>query len=229
MRIGAFQKFSLIEYPGKICAIVFCQGCNFRCPYCYNRELVLPELFKPLLSDEDIFTFLSKRRGKLEAVTITGGEPAIQADLLTFVSRIKDMGYLVKIDTNGSMPDFMDEWIKSSNVDYIAMDIKGPLEKYVELTRSAISPDTILRSIGILLRSGIDYEFRTTVVSPLINREDILSIAQIIKGARRYILQRFVKTEILEPSLKGCSTMPEEDFQSLLGEIRTYVRETYLR
>lgn len=229
MRIGALQRFSLIEYPGKICAIVFCQGCNFRCPYCYNRELVLPELFQPPLSEEEVLAFLLKRRGKLEGVTITGGEPALQPGLLSFLSRIKELDYLVKVDTNGSFPDTLNEWIRSGLVDYIAMDIKGPLEKYEKITRTVIEPDRILRSVGILLSGDIDYEFRTTVVRSLLNVEDIRGIARLIQGAKRYALQRFLPSKTLDPLFMKDKTLSDEDFQLLMMEIRPCVNELLLR
>jgi len=229
MKIGAFQRFSLIEYPGKICAIVFCQGCNFRCPYCYNRELVETGLFQPPLPEEEIVSFLAKRRGKLEAVTITGGEPSLQPDLMPFVSRLKGMEYLVKIDTNGSCPKVLEEWIRSGFVDYIAMDIKGPLEKYAEITRSGIEPDAILQSIRTLMTSGVDYEFRTTVVSSLLTREDILGIAATISGAKRYALQRFVASKTLDPSFMNRTTLSDDDFEHLTAALRSYVQSLILR
>ncbi len=229
MKIGAFQRFSLIEYPGKISAIIFCQGCNFRCPYCYNRELVLPELFQPLLLEEDILDFLAKRRGKLEAVTITGGEPALQPDLNSFISRLKGMEYLVKVDTNGSIPIVVEEWIQSRLVDYIAMDIKGPLDKYGEITRSGIDPDKILQSIGILMASGVDYEFRTTVVQSLLTGDDILKIARLIAGAKRYALQRFLASKTLDDSFMDKRTFSDEAFDLLTAEIRPFVKSLILR
>jgi len=229
MKIGAFQRFSLIEYPGKISAIIFCQGCNFRCPYCYNRELVLPELFQPLLLEEEILDFLAKRRGKLEAVTITGGEPALQPDLNSFISRLKGMEYLVKVDTNGSIPIVLEEWIQSRLVDYIAMDIKGPLDKYGEITRSGIDPDKILQSIGILMASGVDYEFRTTVVQSLLTGDDILKIARLIAGAKRYALQRFLASKTLDDSFMDKRTFSDEAFDLLTAEIRPFVKSLILR
>jgi pyruvate formate lyase activating enzyme len=229
MKIGAFQRFSLIEYPGKISAIIFCQGCNFRCPYCYNRELVLPELFQPLLLEEEILDFLAKRRGKLEAVTITGGEPALQPDLNSFISRLKGMEYLVKVDTNGSIPNVLEEWIQSQLVDYIAMDIKGPLEKYGEITRSEIEPDKILQSIRILMSSVVDYEFRTTVVQSLLTGDDILKIARLIAGAKRYALQRFLASKTLDDSFMGKRTFSDEAFDLLTAEIRPFVKSLILR
>ncbi len=120
----------MIEYPGKICAIVFSQGCNFRCPYCYNPELVNPDLYKECLPEDEVFSFLAKRRGKLDAVTITGGEPTIQNDLIEFIKRVRKMGYLIKVDTNGSHPEVMEKLISRKLIDYIAMDVKGPLKKY---------------------------------------------------------------------------------------------------
>jgi pyruvate formate lyase activating enzyme len=229
MKIGAFQRFSLIEYPGKISAIIFCQGCNFRCPYCYNRELVIPALFQPLLSEGEILDFLAKRRGKLEAVTITGGEPALQPDLNSFISRLKEMEYLVKVDTNGSIPIVLEEWIESRLVDYIAMDIKGPLEKYGEITRSGIDPDKILQSIGILMASGVDYEFRTTVVQSLLTGDDILKIARLIAGAKRYALQRFLASKTLDDSFMDKRTFSDEAFDLLTAEIRPFVKSLILR
>ncbi len=229
MKIGAFQRFSLIEYPGKICAIIFCQGCNFRCPYCYNRELVLPELFQPLLSEDEILSFLAKRRGKLEAVTITGGEPALQPHLNSFISLLKEMDYLVKVDTNGSMPDVLEEWIQSRLVDYIAMDIKGPLEKYGEITRSGIEPDKISQSIRILMSSCVDYEFRTTVVQSLLTGDDILKIARLITGAKRYALQRFSASKTLDDSFMDRRSFSDEAFDLLTAEIRPFVKSLILR
>lgn len=134
MQIGGLQKFSLLDYPGKISAVVFTQGCNFRCPYCHNPELVDPARYQECLPEEEIFSFLETRRGKLEAVTVTGGEPTLQKSLAPFLRRIKDMGFLVKLDTNGSRPDVLEELLRQKLIDYIAMDIKAPLEKYEAVT-----------------------------------------------------------------------------------------------
>ncbi|HRR41920.1 MAG TPA: anaerobic ribonucleoside-triphosphate reductase activating protein, partial [Syntrophales bacterium] len=136
MNIGALQKFSLIEYPGKICAIVFTQGCNFRCPYCHNRELVDPEAYGPTITESDVFSFLEKRKKKLDAVTVTGGEPTLQPDIFSFLEKLKTMGYLTKVDSNGSHPEVLKKLIDSRLVDYIALDVKAPLARYREITRS---------------------------------------------------------------------------------------------
>ncbi len=229
MNIGALQKFSLIEYPGRICAILFTQGCNFRCPYCYNRDLVEPDLFKPPLDENEIFAFLEKRRGKLDAVTITGGEPTIQPDLVPFIGRLREMNYLVKVDSNGSRPDVLSLLIQSRLVDYIAMDIKGPLEKYRDITRSKVDPKMIQESIRLIMNSGVDYEFRTTVVKSLLSRDDLLKVAQLIQGARRYALQSFISLTPLEPEFAKETSYSDEDLRLLLDEISPGVETLILR
>jgi len=147
MLIGGFQRFSLIDYPGKICAIVFTQGCNFRCPYCHNPELVNPELFEAPIPEGNILSFLANRKGKLDAVEITGGEPTLQPDLMDFMSELKNHQYLVKLDTNGSNPGIISEAIERDLVDYLAMDVKAPLERYQEITNSGVDPAKIEHSI----------------------------------------------------------------------------------
>jgi len=166
------QKFSLIDYPGKICAVIFTQGCNFRCPYCHNPELVNPRFYGECILEEELFQFLEKRQEKLDAIVITGGEPTIQADLTELIDKIKTMNFLVKIDTNGSHPQVLEKLIKEKHIDYIAMDVKAPLERYEEITASRINPFDIEKSMGLIMKSGIDYEFRTTVVKSLLNEKD---------------------------------------------------------
>lgn len=190
MVIGGFQKFSAIDYPGKLCAIIFTRGCNMRCPYCHNPELVYPDQFAQEIPLQTILLFLKKRQGLLDAATITGGEPTIHADLIDLISQIKEMGYLVKLDTNGSNPHKLQEIIKTGLVDYFAMDVKSPLEKYPEVTRSTISVQAIRESIQLLMNSGIAYEFRTTVDWTLLNENDLIQIAETIRGAERYYLQK---------------------------------------
>ncbi|MBN2538411.1 MAG: anaerobic ribonucleoside-triphosphate reductase activating protein, partial [Deltaproteobacteria bacterium] len=168
MKIGDIQKFSLIDYPGRICATIFTQGCNFRCPYCHNPELVEPSLFRRTIIDDEVFSFLDKRRGKLDAVNITGGEPTLQPDLIECIKIIRSMGYMVKIDTNGSFPEVLRKLIDDNLLDYIAMDVKAPPEKYGEVTGSSIAVDNIAESIHLIMDSGIDYEFRTTIVKSLL-------------------------------------------------------------
>jgi pyruvate formate lyase activating enzyme len=198
MKIGGLQKVSLIDYPGRISAIVFSQGCNFRCPYCHNPELVSPDLYGPCIPEEEILRFLEKRRGKLDAVTITGGEPTIQPDLAGFIKKVRSKDYLIKIDTNGSNPDLLEKLIGSKLINYIAMDIKGPLARYGKITGTHIQPEIIKRSIKTIMNSGIPYEFRTTVVKPLLREDDIFEIGKLIRNARLYVLQSFIPSKHLD-------------------------------
>ena len=176
MKIGGLQKVSLIDYPGKISAIIFTQGCNFRCPYCHNPELVEQKLYQPCLSEKDILEFFSTRQGKLDAVTITGGEPTLQEDLIPFIQKIRKMGFAVKLDSNGSHPDVLARLIQEKLLDFIALDVKAPAEKYESVVKSPVAIDVIRESIQIVLKAKIPHEFRTTVVASLLTTKDILAI-----------------------------------------------------
>ena len=198
MKIGGLQKVSLIDYPGEISSIIFLQGCNFKCPYCHNPELVDSKLFGPCLPEKDVLEFLKTRIGKIDAVTITGGEPTIQNDLIPFIKRIKKIGFAVKLDTNGSEPEVIKKLLSEKLLDFIAMDIKAPLAKYEKIARVPLKTDSIRKSIKIILQANIPHEFRTTVVQSLIAENDILKIAKLISGARRYTLQKFVPTKTLD-------------------------------
>jgi len=224
MNIGGLQKISLIDYPGKICAILFTQGCNFRCPYCHNPELVDPDLFEKCIPEEDFFSFLEKRRGKLDAVSITGGEPTIQPDLVEFVERVKGMGYLVKIDTNGSRPEVLEKLIDRGLVDYIAMDVKAPLKRYREITKSNVKPDRIKQSIKVIMDSGVEYEFRTTVVKSLLNKNDLQKITNLIKDARLYVLQKFVPSKALDEKFLSETPYSDEDLEAMKEKLKNYVQ-----
>jgi pyruvate formate lyase activating enzyme len=229
MKIGGLQKVSLIDYPGKISAILFTQGCNFKCPYCHNPELVDPDLFTECQSDEDVFSFLKKRRGKLDAVTITGGEPTLQHDLTTFIKNIKKLGYLIKIDTNGSRPEIVNNLITKKLVDYIAMDVKGPLGKYGTLTRSHVDEDKIRQSIDIIMASGIPYEFRTTVLKSQLDVDDILEIGKLIKNANLYVLQTFVASKTLDPNYIHELTYTEKELEAVGKKLMRDVASVMVR
>ena len=229
MLIGGLQKFSLIDYPGKLCAIIFTQGCNFCCPYCHNPELVLPEQFTPSLSEEEIFSFLEKRKGQLDAVEITGGEPTLQPDLLSFLAKIKNKGFLVKLDTNGSFPEIVQKAIRQGVVNYLAMDVKAPLERYQEVTRSKIDPQKVKETIEIIMKSGLDYEFRTTVVKSQLSLEDLLKITQLIKGAKLYVLQNFVPAKTLDPLFQKEVPCGEEELEKIREQIAPYVKNCLIR
>lgn len=231
MLIGGFQRFSLIDYPGKICAIVFTQGCNFRCPYCHNPELVNPELFGAPIPEGNILSFLANRKGKLDAVEITGGEPALQPDLMDFIRKIKDLGYLVKLDTNGSNPGIISEAIEREIVDYIAMDVKAPLERYQEITNSGVDPAKIEHSIELIMSSGLDYEFRTTVVKSQLGKRDVLEIGRWIRGSKRYVLQKFVPVKVLNPKFLNEVTYGDEELEYFRDAVKSksYVVECEVR
>ncbi|MDO8668534.1 MAG: anaerobic ribonucleoside-triphosphate reductase activating protein [bacterium] len=248
MIIGGLQKFSLLDYPGKISAIVFTQGCNFRCQFCYNPMLVWPvkgsklkyvrELIResgreieqqkahPIINQDDFFVFLKDRSGKLDAVVITGGEPCLQKDLVEFIKKIKALGYLIKLDTNGSYPEVLAELVKEKLIDYIAMDLKAPEYKYGEVTEVSVDfnyihpvkssrqaerilPvaklfDGVKKSVKIIRASGLPYEFRTTVVPDLLDKNDINEMGKIIKGAGKWYLQNFKsQSELVNQKLKG--------------------------
>lgn len=229
MLIGGLQKFSLIDYPGKLCAIVFTQGCNFRCPYCHNPELVFPEQFIPSLSEEEIFSFLDKRKKQLEAVEVTGGEPTLQPDLLSFLAKIKNKGFSVKLDTNGSFPEIVQKAIRQGVVDYLAMDLKAPLERYQAVTCSKIDPQKIKKTIAIIMKSGLDYEFRTTIVKSQLSLEDFLKIARLIKGAKLYVLQNFVSTKTLDPLFQKEASYSEEELEKIRKQIAPFVKKCLVR
>ncbi len=234
MIIGGFQRFSLIDYPDKICAIVFTQGCNFRCPYCHNPELVRLARKRPIsaaggLKEEEILSFLDGRKGRLDAVTITGGEPLLQSDLERFISAVKGLGYLVKLDTNGSFPSRLEKILKSKSVDYIAMDIKTSLDKYNQMIKRKVEKTKILDSIRLIMDSGLDYEFRTTVVRALFERDDFFKIGQLIKDSRLYILQRFAPSKTLDDQFLDMRTCSDEEFDCFKEIMEGFVQRCVVR
>lgn len=224
--IGGLQKSSLIDYPGKITAVIFTQGCNFRCPYCHNPELIGKRKEE---RGKRILEFLQTRVGKLDGVVITGGEPTLHADLPEFIKQIKDMGFAVKLDTNGTNPEMLQQLIDEKLIDYIAMDIKAPLDKYSEIVCTKVDTDKILKSIGILKNSNIKYEFRTTVVKSQLSRTDFKKIGALIKGIKKYYLQRFLPTKTLDESFLTKKTYSDEEFLSIIEALKTYVQTVELR
>lgn len=191
MRIGGLQKFSLIDYPDRIAAVIFTQGCNFRCPYCHNAELVLPECYGKLVPENEVLGFLERRCRDLEGVVITGGEPTIQYDLASFLRRVKALGYAVKLDTNGNRPDVLDRLFRAHLIDYVAMDIKAPIGKYSHAAGRSVNVTRIKESIALVLQSGIPHQFRTTLVKPLCTAEDLPQIADLIPASAPYAVQNF--------------------------------------
>lgn len=193
MLLGGLQKLTLIDYPGKVAATVFTVGCNFRCPFCHNPELVFLNLSGTTgsISEKDFFDFLRKRQGKIEGVCITGGEPTIQKDILSFMRKIKELGFLVKLDTNGSRPDILKQALDKNLVDFVAMDIKNCLDKYNQTNGTSTDLERIKLSIELIKNSRKKYEFRTTVVPGLHIEKDFDKIGVWLKGAENYALQEF--------------------------------------
>jgi len=190
MRIGGFQGVSLIDYPGKVCAVVFAQGCNFRCPYCHNPELVYPELFSEPIPEKEVLSLLEMRKRLIDGVVITGGEPMLQPDIKDFIKEVKEMGYSVKLDTNGSNPQGLEELLSENLLDYIAMDYKSPVEKYTSIVRSWINTDVIRKTLMVIAKSGLPYEVRTTLFRGL-TTSDVLRMMEELKtyGVENYYLQ----------------------------------------
>lgn len=224
--IGGIQKTSLLDYPDKISAIVFTQGCNFNCGYCHNPELLNSK--KDIYSTDVFFEFLEKRKGKLDGVVITGGEATLQADLIPFIKEVKSLGYAVKLDTNGYKPEVLEEALKL--VDYVAMDIKAPLEKYSQITKVEVDTTKIKKSIELIMQSDIDYEFRTTVLKSQLNFEDFEKIAELIKGAKKYYLQKFeAKTQINDQNLKTQTSYSNEEFEPIIKMLKKQIKNVELR
>ena len=224
MRIGGLQKITLIDYPGKVAATVFFIGCNFRCRFCYNSDLVLPERIKKqkTISQKIFFNFLKARKNLLEGVCIGGGEPTIYKDLPEFIKKIKKMSFLVKLDTNGTNPTMLKQLIDKKLVDYVAMDIKAPKGNYEEVVGKKINIKNIEESIKILKKGKVDYEFRTTIVPTLHKKEDIIKIAQWIKPAKKYFLQNFLQKSTIDKKLEKVRPYPKEFLVEIQKEIAPF-------
>lgn len=182
MKIGGLVKFTLIDFPGCPAAIVFTQGCNFRCRYCHNPELVYPHLFQEPVTEEEVKAFLVRRQGTLEGVVVSGGEPTLQPDLVRFMADLKALGYKTKLDTNGSQPNVLQELLDKKLVDFIAMDIKAPLDKYALITGVDANATILRKSMDLIRQSGVEYEFRTTYDTEVLTDADIASISQLTQG-----------------------------------------------
>ncbi len=223
MEFGGLEKFTLIDYPGKVACMVYTIGCNFRCPYCHNPELV-NETVENIISEAEVLDFLSQRKGILDGIVITGGEPTLHGQkLFDFISKVKKLNFKIKLDSNGTDPTFLQQLIDKKKVDYIAMDIKSPLAKYSQIVASAVNIDSIKKSISILINSGIEYEFRTTVIKSLIDIEDFEQIGKEIKGAKKYFIQKFIPTKILNPQFRKKVSFSPEEFLEIQEIMNKYV------
>ncbi|MFH0891731.1 MAG: anaerobic ribonucleoside-triphosphate reductase activating protein [Candidatus Falkowbacteria bacterium] len=252
MIIGGLQKFSLLDYPGQVAAIVFTQGCNFRCPFCYNPMLVVPSLggtkdiiessseeiqksysqFRPQgqISEDDFFVFLKSRAGKLDAIVITGGEPTLHFDLTGFAARVKALGYKIKLDTNGTNPEMIEKLFLGNLVDYIAMDIKGAPEKYSRFTGNKDDLDKIRKSIIMIMGGRVPYEFRTTVVPAFTRIDDIDQMGSMIEGAETWWLQRFKSdTSLIDKGLENTDVPSDESMEEMRRRGLKYAKNCRLR
>lgn len=229
MNIGGLHKVSLIDFPGKISAIVFLQGCNFRCPYCHNPELVSEKLYGPCIEEVDVLAFLEKRIGKLDAVTITGGEPTLQEGLPEFIRKVRDLGFLIKLDTNGSHSAMLRSLIEGNLLDYIAMDIKAPLHRYDRVCRVNVDKEEIQNSIRSIMDASVDYEFRTTLVKDLLSAEDIQAMGELLRGARLFVLQSFVPSKTLDDRYLDRKPLSPSELDQIKDKLGAYVKKVIIR
>lgn len=228
MAIHGFNKLTLLDYPGKVAAVIFLGSCNFRCPFCQNSELVLDPASQPVISEEEIIKYLEKRKGILDGVCITGGEPALCEDLPMLCGKIKALGYAVKLDTNGSRPDVVRSLAEKGLIDMVAMDIKSSKENYAKTAGlAALSLEPIEETADFLLRGSLPYEFRTTAVRELHTEEDFISIGKWIAGADAYFLQAYRDSpQVMERRFHSFSLSELESFRQIL---RNFVRNTEIR
>lgn len=226
MKISGLQKLTLLDFPGHVACTVFSAGCDLRCPFCHNASLVkgVPDI----MTGEEFFAFLSKRHGILDGVAFTGGEPLLNCDFTDFALRIKDMGFLVKLDTNGTFPNRLRDAVDRAAVDYVAMDIKNSPEKYPLTCGGNVDMDAVAESVQILLKGKVEYEFRTTVVGEYHTDADFIGIGEFIRGAERYYLQQFADSGDI---LGGAPlTAPSrEEMEKYADTVRPYVKSVFLR
>ena len=214
MQIHGFNKTTLLDYPGLVAATVFTGGCNFRCPFCQNSDLVLDPMSQPLIPEEEILSHLRKRKGITAGVCITGGEPTLQPDLRDFIIKLREIGLKVKLDTNGYRPEVLGSLLNEGLLDYVAMDIKSSLAGYSKVAGVKLNTDKIKESVRLLIDGNIPYEFRTTVVKELHGREEMEGIAELIKGAERYFLQGYEDSDrVISP---GFTSYTKEELEKFL-------------
>ena len=226
MKICGLQKVTLLDYPGHVAATVFIGGCNFNCPFCYNSSLINNDADE-VITEEEFFEYLGRRKGILDGVAITGGEPLLHKEIVEFIRKIKALGFKVKLDTNGSFPDVLEYLVNNSLVDYVAMDIKNTLEKYPLTIGCNTDIAKVRESIKILMNSDIEYEFRTTVVKDYHEIADFHKIGEMIKNAKRYFIQSYKYQDSVR--IKTLSAMTKEELQMCLDIVKEYVENSSLR
>jgi len=229
--IKGFQGTTLLDYPGKIASILFLGGCNFRCPYCQNPDLVIPSHLEALpdLPQAEILDALEDRRGFIDGVVVTGGEPALHPELPSLLRSAKCLGLAVKLDTNGYFPDLLEEVLKSGLVDLVSMDVKASPGRYHRVAGVPVDPSRIARSARLLMGDGVDYEFRTTCVPGLISLQDVEAIGAWLEGARAFRLQQFRPAVVLDPAYRRIEPFPAETLSSLAEALAPYVESVQVR
>ena len=227
MNIAGLQKMTLLDFPGRIACTVFLPGCNLRCPFCHNASLVLPQREKDVITEEALLDFLKLRKKKLDGVCVTGGEPTLYIDLPDLLKKIKDLGFQVKLDTNGTNPKMLGQILKDGLCDYVAMDIKNSPDKYAATCGGVDVLDAVKESVSILMKSSTEYEFRTTVMHPYHDPEDFVKIGQWLQGAKQYFIQGFVDSGDLLS--QECTVLTETQVKALKDAVQTYIPNTQLR
>lgn len=226
MDISGLQKLTLLDFPGHVACTVFLSGCNFRCPYCYNSSLIVNDN-NNFMKEDVFFTFLASRKGKLDGVAITGGEPLLRKDIVNFIRKIKGFGFMVKLDTNGSCPEKLQELLDENLLDYVAMDFKNTYDKYNLTTGVMVDIDKIKQSVDLLLNSSIDYEFRTTLVKNYHTLEDLDNMSKTISKAKNYFLQCFqFKDSVLDKNLQP---FDKKELEICLEVVRKNIKNASLR
>jgi pyruvate formate lyase activating enzyme len=229
MHIKGWVRSSLLDYPGHIAASLFCGGCNFRCPNCQNGTLVADPQGYPDIPEKEIELFLEGRKGLLDGVVISGGEPTLQGDLMSFAERVRDAGFLVKLDTNGYRPDVLEALVDAGVVDYVAMDVKAPLARYTQAAGVRVDVVRIQRSLDLLREGRVSYEFRTTVVPGMLFEADIAQMARLIAGASQYYLQQFVPQNTLDPEMLERVPYPAHRIYAMADLARQWVDQVGIR
>lgn len=229
MIISGLQKLTLLDYPGKVACILFTQGCNFACGYCHNAEMI-PIIQDPQTqySEKNLFEFLRSRQGLLDGVVITGGEPTLHEDLGEFIRKIRSMGFFIKLDSNGSNPIVLEKFLAEGLLDYIAMDIKATAEKYQKLVKNDCSKG-IFQSIKVIMTSGIDYEFRSTIMPSVHSVEDIHKMGRMIQGAKRWYLQNFRGGKTLSRTFQHQRSFTQKELENFKEIAEEYVEQVEVR
>ena len=227
MQIHGFNKTTLLDYPGLLASTVFTGGCNFRCPFCQNADLVLDPTSQPLIDENHIFDHLNKRKGIIQGVCITGGEPTLQKDLEDFVKRLKEYDVKVKLDTNGYRPEVTKKLIENGLLDYVAMDIKTSLDEYSKVAGVNVDPAIIKESVDLLKNGNVDYEFRTTVVKELHGKENFEKISELLSGANRYYLQGYIDSERVID--RRFSSYTKEELESFVTILKKTIKNVSIR